>query len=95
MSRESGALERGKGGKVRNPEQAITIALNAASVLNRRFLAINERRLAETKRKETSGQAAQVRQNGDFIRVMLHGKATCKGIAGRSRMGEVELQEAL
>ena len=47
-----GELESGQGGKVRNPRQAIAIALSEAGVSSRQSPATNERRLADTRRKE-------------------------------------------
>ena len=89
-----GELARGKGGKVRNPKQAIAIALSEAGASNRQSPATNKRRLAGTERKEQSGETAQARRNGP-TRAALYEEATRKGIAGRSRMGKAELQKAL
>ena len=86
-----GGLDRGQGGKVRNPKQAIAIALSEAGASNRQSPAANKRRLADTKRKE---QAAS-RRDGGPTRAALYEEATRKGIAGRSRMGKTELQKAL
>lgn len=88
-----GELDRGKGGKVRNPKQAIAIALSEAGASNRQSPAVNKRRLADTERKEQSG-LAQARRDGP-TRAALYEEATRKGIAGRSRMGKAELQKAL
>ena len=90
-----GELDRGTGGKVRDPKQAIAIALSEAGASNRQSPATNKRRLAETKRKEQSGQAASARRDGGPTRAALYKEATRKGIAGRSRMGKTELQKAL
>ena len=86
-----GELDRGKGGKVRNPKQAIAIALSEAGASNRQSPAVNKRRLVDTERKE---QAAQARRDGP-TRATLYEEATRKGIAGRSRTGKAELQKAL
>ncbi len=91
-----GELDRGQGGKVRNPKQAIAIALSEAGASNRQSPATNKRRLADTKRKE---QAAPRRDGGPTraapTRAALYDEATRRGIAGRSRMGKAELQKAL
>lgn len=86
-----GELDSGNGGKVRNPKQAIAIALSEAGASNRQAPAANKRRLANAKRKE---QAAQARRDGP-TRAALYEEATRQGIAGRSRMGKAELQKAL
>ena len=86
-----GELDSGTGGKVRNPKQAIAIALSEAGASNRQSPVANKRRLADTKRKEQSGQT---RRDGP-TRAALYEEATRKGIAGRSRMGKAELQKAL
>ena len=86
-----GELDRGKGGKVRSPKQAIAIALSEAGASNRQSPSTNKRRLADTKRKE---QAAP-RRDGGPTRAALYEEATRKGIAGRSRMGKADLQKAL
>ena len=84
-----GELDRGTGGKVRSPKQAIAIALSEAGASNRQSPAANKRRLADTKRKEQS------RQQGGPTRAALYEEATRKGIAGRSRMSKAELHTAL
>ena len=90
-----GELESGQSGKVRNPKQAIAIALSEAGASNRQSPAANKRRLAETKRKERSGEAAQPRRDRGPTRAALYEEAARRGIAGRSRMGKAELQKAL
>jgi len=59
-----GELERAQGGKVRNPRQAIAIALSEAGASNQQSTAENKRRLRTTKRKERSGQTAQAEKEG-------------------------------
>ena len=90
-----GELDRGKGGKVRNPKQAIAIALSEAGASNRQSPQTNKRHLAETKRKERSGQAAQDRGEAGPTRAKLYEEAARKGIAGRSRMDKAGLKHAL
>ena len=86
-----GELDSGQGGKVRNPKQAIAIALSEAGASNRQSPAANKRRPADTERKE---QSAQARRDGP-TRAALYEEATRKNIAGRSRMSKAELQKAL
>ena len=90
-----GELESGQGGKVRNPKQAIAIALSEAGASNRQSPAANKRRLADTKRKERSGPAAKSARGGGPTRAELYEKAAQKGITGRSRMSKAELQKAV
>jgi hypothetical protein len=59
-----GELERVQGGKVRNPKQAIAIALSEAGASNQQSPAENKRRMRTTKRKERSGQTAQAEKEG-------------------------------
>ena len=90
-----GELEFGNGTKVRNPKQAIAIALSEAGESNLQSPQTNRRRLAETKRRERSDQAATLRQAGGPTRAELYEEATRKGIAGRSRMNKAELRQAV
>ena len=92
---KQGELESGQGGKVRNPKQAIAIALGEAGASNRQSPATNKRCLADTKRKEKAGQTAQAQREGRPTRAALYEAATRQGITGRSRMGKAELQKAL
>ena len=84
----------GNGGKVRNPKQAIAIALSEAGATNRQSPETNRWRLAETKRRERSAQNPQARRDGP-TREALYEEAARKGIAGRSRMNKAALQRAL
>src|ERR1700756_5470614 len=59
-----GELKRGTGGKVRNPKQAIAIALSEAGASNQQDEATNKRRLAETKRRERQGQTEEAETEG-------------------------------
>jgi hypothetical protein len=98
-----GELTRGRGGKVRNPRQAIAIALSEAGASNRQSPAKNRQRLSQTKRKERAGRTGQAaaegrsrrrRSNGP-TRQELYQEATRRNVAGRSRMSKAELQRAL
>ena len=59
-----GELKRGRGGKVKNPRQAIAIALSEAGASKYQSAAENRRRLARTKTKERRGQTAQQEKEG-------------------------------
>lgn len=90
-----GELESGQGGKVRNPKQAIAIALSEAGASNSVSPQTNKRRLAKTKREEKAGQTGQSRRGNGPSKADLYQEATRKGIAGRSRMDKAALQKAL
>ncbi|HJS85945.1 MAG TPA: DUF6496 domain-containing protein [Acetobacteraceae bacterium] len=74
-----GVLGRGQGGRVRNPKQAIAIALAEAGASNRQSEATNR------KRKERLSAT----------RAALYAEAARRGIKGRSRMSKAELEKAL
>jgi hypothetical protein len=60
-----GELETGRGGKkVKNPRQAVAIALSEAGASNRQSPAENKRRLRRTKDKERRGETAQAETEG-------------------------------
>lgn len=79
-----GELTRGRGGKVKNPRQAIAIALSEAGASNQQSPAENRKRLKQTKSKERRGQTAQAEKEGPrrARRTLRNAKA---GAAGRSR----------
>ena len=88
------------GGTVRNPKQAIAIALSEARVSNRQSPAANRRHLADSrgadpKRKERSGQMGQARREAGPTRAALYAEAARKNIRGRSGMTKAALQQAL
>jgi hypothetical protein len=91
---KEGDLTRGRGGKVRNPRQAIAIALSEAGASNRQSPAENRRRLRQTEAKEARGKAGEARQGGP-TRAELYRRAQQAGIPGRARMSKDELQRAL
>ena len=76
-----GNLESGGGGQVKNPRQAIAIALSEAGASNRQSPARNKRDLARTERGET--------------RADLYQQAQQAGVPGRSRMTKEELRRAV
>jgi len=59
-----GELRRGRGGKVKNPRQAIAIALSEAGASNQQSRGENRRSYQKTKAKERRGQTAQQRKEG-------------------------------
>ena len=78
---KEGELRSNGGGKVRNPKQAIAIALSESGTSNRVSPARNRRNLSRTREDET--------------RAGLYARAQQKGIAGRSKMSKEQLREAL
>lgn len=90
-----GELKRGRGGKVRNPKQAIAIALSEAGASNQQSFKENRRRLRQTKRKEAAGRTARARTEGGPTRQELYEQARKRGVRGRSRMSKEQLARAL
>jgi hypothetical protein len=102
-----GELERsqdGKGGKVRNPRQAIAIALSEAGASTQQSPQENRRRLSQTKAKESRGETPRSRKEGRGsggspkqapTRQELYRQAQEANIAGRSHMSKDELRHAL
>ena len=88
---KEGGLERSDGEPVRDPKQAIAIALREAGASNREGPATNKANLARTKRRERAGGQA----GGDRSRAELYAEAARRGIAGRSRMNKSALERAL
>ena len=85
-----GELERGRGGKVRNPKQAIAIALSEAGASNQQSPQENRRSLAETKAKERAAG-----RGGGATRAQLYEEAARKDVKGRSRMSKAALEKAV
>jgi hypothetical protein len=101
-----GELKRGQGGKVRNPKQAIAIALHEAGASKYESGARNRDNLQKTKSKERRGATAQARDEGKrkaqqsargdgATRADLYEQAKRREIPGRSRMSKAELARAL
>lgn len=90
---KDGALDRGRGGKVTNPKQAIAIALSEAGASNRQTPAQNRKRLAATRAKERAGAGGA--GGGGATRAELYADAARKGVRGRSRMTKAELERAV
>ncbi len=78
---KGGKLESGGGGKVRNPRQAIAIALSEAGASNRQTPAQKKQSLKRTESRES--------------RADLYSQAQQAGVPGRSRMTKDELRRAL
>jgi len=92
---KQGELEGSGGQTVRNPKQAIAIALSEAGASNRQSPKTNRRRLADTKRKERGEQAGRASQDDGPSRATLYAEAARKNIPGRSKMNKAGLQKAL
>lgn len=67
-----GELQKSKGGKVKDPRQAIAIALREAGTSNHQSPVKNRRQYARTKAKERRGQTAQQEKEGSRA---MNGKA--------------------
>jgi hypothetical protein len=83
---KQGELESSGGRKVKNPKQAIAIALREAGASNQESPAENRKNLVHTKRRERA--AGQTRAE-------LYAEARERGISGRSTMSKAELARAL
>ncbi len=97
---------RGNGPKVKNPKQAIAIALHEAGASNQESPRKNKQNLARTKAKERTGETAKdraerkgrrtsVEAGTTETRAALYEEAKKKDIAGRSKMSKDELARAL
>jgi hypothetical protein len=95
-----GELDKRDGKPVKNPKQAIAIALHEAGASNQEDAKTNRRNLAQTKKKERSGQTAQAQKEGGKAasaptRSELYEEAKKKNVPGRSKMTKNELARAL
>jgi hypothetical protein len=91
-----GELKAGGGGrKVRNPRQAIAIALHEAGSSNEQSPAQNRRSLMRTKARERRGQTGRAQAEGNTTRAELYERAKKANVPGRSKMNKDELQRAL
>ncbi|HEV7253464.1 MAG TPA: DUF6496 domain-containing protein [Mesorhizobium sp.] len=84
---------RGTGPKVKNPKQAIAIALHEAGASNQESPKKNRENLRKTKAKERKGGAAS--KAGEHTRAELYAEAKKRDVPGRSKMGKAELERAL
>jgi hypothetical protein len=92
-----GELETGQGRKVKNPRQAIAIALSEAGASNQASKSENKRNLSRTKKKESRGQTAMQEKEGKGAktRTELYAEARKRDIPGRSKMSKAQLERAL
>ncbi len=101
-----GELRSGTSGKkVRNPRQAIAIALSEAGASNQQSPDENKEHFRRTKAKEARGETAQAETEGRRsrgsgargapTREALYREARDKGVAGRSKMSRDELERAV
>jgi Family of unknown function (DUF6496) len=103
-----GDLASSSGRKVKNPRQAVAIALHEAGASRDETPTGNRRNLARTKAKERQaeagrkGRAAKAnparsakRGGWEVTRAALYQEAAKRGIAGRSRMTKSQLARAL
>ncbi len=96
---------RGNGPKVKNPKQAIAIALREAGASNQESPTKNRENLKKTKAKERRGETAKdANESGKGskakggvgeTRADLYELAKKKNIQGRSKMSKAELERAL
>ena len=84
----------GAGPKVRDPKQAIAIALHEAGASNQESPSGNRRNLARTKGKERRGETGRDEAEGTS-KAALYEQAKRKGVAGRSRMSKAQLEKAV
>src|SRR3954452_15744313 len=90
-----GELKSAGGRKVRNPRQAIAIALHEAGSSNQESPAENRRALKRAEQRERRGQTGRARAEGNPSRAELYGQAKRADIPGRSKMNKAELERAL
>ena len=98
---------RGTGPKVKNPKQAVAIALHEAGASNQEITKRNRENLKRTKAKERRGETAQARTAGERAarhrarggtsgtKADLYEEAKRRHIPGRSKMSKAELERAL
>src|SRR3954454_4427469 len=92
---------RGSGPKVKNPKQAIAIALHEAGATNQESPKQKRANLRRTKAKERRGEMAQAEAEGGRgkggapTKAQLMAEARRRGLPGRSTMSKAELERAL
>ena len=98
---------RGTGPRVKNPKQAIAIALHEAGASNQESPKKNRENLKKTKAKERHGDIAEARADGKKTarrrarrgdgktKADLYEEAKRRRIPGRSKMSTDELERAL
>ena len=92
-----GELETGTGAKVKNPRQAIAIALSEAGASDQQTPRENKSRLRQTKAKERKGRTAMQQKEGKNAKTRgdLYEEARKRDIPGRSKMSKAQLEKAL
>jgi len=103
-----GELEQGRSGrKVKNPKQAIAIALHEAGASNQESPKKNRENLKKTKAKERRGETGRdaaegrgaktstAKGSGEKSKADLYAEAKKRDIAGRSKMNKGQLERAL
>jgi hypothetical protein len=100
-----GELESGTGRKVKNPKQAIAIALRESGSSKYESKKENERNLRRTKRRERAAATGRDRTEGkgsrraaggrEETRAQLYQEAKRRNIPGRSKMTKEQLERAL
>jgi len=95
-----GELETSHGRKVRNPKQAIAIALSEAGAGNQQSGARNRKQRRRTTEKERRGDTAKDRKEGGGStsgksKAALYAEARRRDIPGRSKMDKGELERVL
>jgi hypothetical protein len=102
-----GELDSGRGGKVKNPKQAVAIALHEAGASKYESPAKNKQNLRRTKSKERHGETGQARaekgasakksgaRSQGHTKADLYKQAKRRNIAGRSSMSKDQLSRAL
>jgi len=103
-----GELKTARGSrKVKNPKQAIAIALHEAGASKYESPAENKRNLRRTKAKERRGETYRdeaeggkarrksARSNSEKTRAELYQEAKRRNIPGRSKMNKQQLERAL
>ena len=84
---KEGELKTGTGAKVKNPKQAIAIALSESGASNQQSPKENKQRLSKTKAKERKGETAQAAKEGKKAqdRTLAKGRGETKSSGGRSK----------
>ena len=93
-----GELRIRGGRKVKNPKQAIAIALREAGASNQESPSKNRENLRKTKAKERRDKTGQARAEGKgdgTTRAELYEQPKRRDIPGRSKMSKAELERAL
>jgi len=92
-----GELETGTGAKVKNPRQAIAIALHEAGASSQETPAENRRSQRRTTAKEKAGKTAMQLKEGRNAKTRgdLYEEARGRDIPGRSKMSKAQLEQAL